>query len=276
RLKKQHEIFRSVLSQVYDQQLSPILSAGRADVLDLGCGPGTWVEEFAKVYQFAFFIGIDLVPMARQHVDRAQFECFDISNLGLQRQNRNVKVIHARCLSFGFKQFDSVLREAHEVLSPGGLLLSIEIDWRFEQQKDFRPLNMQATREFLRRVAACAMEANGRVAWDPTLIPNWLADAQFYNIQKADMDIPVGPWMASPSKKELGGLVKTMCIDFVDAMRPALLSLSSAELGGVDALDVGAVIADVDALIADVKKELESEEIDGWRIPVQVVTASKW
>ncbi|KAG8933625.1 hypothetical protein FRC01_007976 [Tulasnella sp. 417] len=122
---------------------------------------------------------------------------------------------------------------------------------------------MQATREFLHWVAACAMMANGEVAWDPTRIPRWLADAGFDNIQPEVREIPVGPWMGSQAMQELGGLVQRMCIDFVAAMRPALLSLPGAEP------------TQVDDLVADATNELGSEENTGWSVPVHIVTAFK-
>lgn len=104
------------------------------------------------------------------------------------------------------------------------------------------------------------MVANAGVAWDPTLIPAWLADAGFVNIQQEVREIPVGPWMGSQAMQELGSLVQTMYIDFVAAMRPALLSLPDTE---------------VDDLVEEVTHELESGENTGWSIPVLIVTAFK-
>ncbi|KAG8952299.1 hypothetical protein FRC04_004727 [Tulasnella sp. 424] len=106
RLKEQHEIFQRLLGENYYQPLdNKLVAAGSREVvvLDLGCGPGIWVEEFSVKYPSAYFIGVDLVPMARQHLDDAHFECYDISDSGIRAPDgRDVGAIHARCLSFGF------------------------------------------------------------------------------------------------------------------------------------------------------------------------------
>ncbi|KIO27822.1 hypothetical protein M407DRAFT_22994 [Tulasnella calospora MUT 4182] len=264
RLREQHQIFQSLLGGDYYQLLGEMLgTGGNGDivVLDLGCGPGTWVEEFAEEFQFAEFIGVDLVPMARQQLENAQFECYDISARGIGERNGDVGVVHARCLSFG--DFGRLLQDAHSVLTPGGLLISIEIDWRLDHQSEFPHFNMQATQDFLGRVATCAAVANAGVAWDPALIPGWLVDAGFQNVQREVREIPVGPWMGSQPMQELGRLVQTMYIKFVAAMRSALLRLPGAD------------VAQVNDLVAEVMHELESEENDGWSIPVYLVTAYK-
>ncbi|KAG9050313.1 hypothetical protein FS837_006185 [Tulasnella sp. UAMH 9824] len=122
---------------------------------------------------------------------------------------------------------------------------------------------MQATREFIIRVAACAKVANGEDAWVPTLIPRWLTNAGFQNLQEDVRDMPVGPWMGSAPMRELGNLVQPMYIQFVEAMKPALLNLP------------GAAVEDVNDLVDGVREELESEANTGWSIPVHIVTASK-
>ncbi|KAG8943732.1 hypothetical protein FRC04_002564 [Tulasnella sp. 424] len=72
RLIEQHEIFQRLLGGDYYQPLANKLDAAgsrQVTVLDLGCGPGIWVEEFSMEYPSAYFIGIDLVLMARQQLE---------------------------------------------------------------------------------------------------------------------------------------------------------------------------------------------------------------
>lgn len=78
--------------------------------------------------------------------------------------------------------------------------------------------------------------------------------------------MPVGQWMGSEHMQELGGLVRTMFIGFAEAMRPALLGLPG--LPGADS-------AQVNSLLGEVSRELESDVNTGWSIPVHLVTASK-
>ncbi|KAG9019624.1 hypothetical protein FRB90_012470 [Tulasnella sp. 427] len=263
RLREQHAVLQALVGEAYYQPLRTMLGLAEQQeaekvVLDLGCGPGIWVEEFARGYQFAYFIGVDLVPMARQGLNEAHFECYDISARGIRRDDGDVDTVHMR-----YGNFYDLIRDTHRVLSNGGILLSIEIDWRPDYQIDFPRFNLQATLDFLHRVAECAALANAGTAWDPTRIPTWLVDAGFTDIQRDMRLLPVGQWSGSQPMREVGRLAQLMCIKFAEAMRPAFTLLLRDDP------------QQVEHLIAEVRNELASDENTGWSIPVHLVTASK-
>jgi SAM-dependent methyltransferase len=112
---------------------------GVHDVLDIGCGPGGWVQRVARDYQHMQVTGLDLSPtmiayaQARAGVMRlhnAHFFLMDATGpLGFP--DASFDLVNARLVS-GFllpAQWPILLAECHCILRPGGIVRLTEGEW---------------------------------------------------------------------------------------------------------------------------------------------------
>ncbi|CAJ0827746.1 14023_t:CDS:2 [Entrophospora sp. SA101] len=60
RYQQQHHVFRTLWNGNYSSPVGDILKSGDANVLDVGCGPGTWVCDMASEYKQSKFFGVDI------------------------------------------------------------------------------------------------------------------------------------------------------------------------------------------------------------------------
>nr|CAG8487971.1 1560_t:CDS:2 [Entrophospora candida] len=60
RFQQQHHVFRTLWNGNYSSPVGDILKSGDANVLDVGCGPGTWVCDMASEYKQSKFFGVDI------------------------------------------------------------------------------------------------------------------------------------------------------------------------------------------------------------------------
>ncbi|KAJ8694211.1 hypothetical protein PTI98_007163 [Pleurotus ostreatus] len=66
RLDRQHLLFIQVMGKcprVVREYLTPAFPGDLRNVLDLGCGSGTWIMEIARDFPNCDAVGVDLVPM---------------------------------------------------------------------------------------------------------------------------------------------------------------------------------------------------------------------
>jgi ubiquinone/menaquinone biosynthesis C-methylase UbiE len=97
--------------------------------LDLGCGRGRWVAEFAR--RGAHVTGIDwsaeALEQARQRVPEAVFVRMPITDLGFSRHSFEVVNCVTVAQHLPHDMQARVLREAARVLVPGGMLSLVEL-----------------------------------------------------------------------------------------------------------------------------------------------------
>jgi len=141
RLSLQHALLESVMSDLIPQGTTlPLLR----DVLDLACGSGEWVVQFAEKYPGVHVVGIDLdeerIEVARQAIftagsdnngypNNAEFLSMDVLK-PLQFPDASFDYINGRLL-FSFMPKDAwghVLNECYRVLRPGGIIRLIEAE----------------------------------------------------------------------------------------------------------------------------------------------------
>ncbi|KAJ7204464.1 hypothetical protein GGX14DRAFT_460500 [Mycena pura] len=132
RLNKQHEMFVEVMGK-YPPCLPEIMQDNvpgeRKACLDLGCGSGVWIMGLATEFPESLCVAVDLVPMQSPTMpDNCRSEVDDI-NLGLEHFYGDFNVVHARLISSGIKDYQSVIDQMAHCLRPAGLLDIMEFDF---------------------------------------------------------------------------------------------------------------------------------------------------
>lgn len=100
-----------------------------AKILDVGCGPGTWIMDVATEYPNSEFIGIDMCDIFPNNIRPANVS-FQVGNVldGLNFEDNTFDMVSLRffVLAFRKEEWVGVLKEIRRVLKPGGYMLSIE------------------------------------------------------------------------------------------------------------------------------------------------------
>lgn len=100
-----------------------------AKILDLGCGPGTWIMDVATEYPNSEFIGVDMCDIFPNNIRPANVT-FQVGNVleGLAFEDNSFDMVSLRffILAFRKEEWAGVLKEIRRVLKPGGFVLSIE------------------------------------------------------------------------------------------------------------------------------------------------------
>ncbi|EPB87591.1 hypothetical protein HMPREF1544_05573 [Mucor circinelloides 1006PhL] len=100
-----------------------------AKILDLGCGPGTWIMDVATEFPSSEFIGVDMCDVFPNNIRPANVT-FQIGNVleGLAFEDNTFDMVNFRMFILAFKteEWAPVLKEIKRVLKPGGFILSRE------------------------------------------------------------------------------------------------------------------------------------------------------
>ncbi|KAI9312875.1 S-adenosyl-L-methionine-dependent methyltransferase, partial [Dichotomocladium elegans] len=108
----------------------------RCQILDIGCGPGTWVLEMASDFPNAEFFGVDLVRMYPSAIkpSNAKFLQHDILN-SLPFPDGSLDYVHMRMMLCNLTQAQTLhlLSEINRVLKPGGFVELMDVEYRVER-----------------------------------------------------------------------------------------------------------------------------------------------
>ncbi|KAI0068004.1 hypothetical protein BV25DRAFT_1875105 [Artomyces pyxidatus] len=162
RLDKQHDMFRKIMG-AYAPPMAEVMADDTPGeiktVLDLGCGSGSWIMDAARDFPHCQAVAVDLVPMQAMQVhshfefcSKSSLDCrlcrempencrseVDDINLGLQHFFGDFNVVHARLISSGIKDYQTLIDHISQVLRTRGLLELYEFDFRV-YDKDHRPI----------------------------------------------------------------------------------------------------------------------------------------
>jgi len=195
RLIDQHKMVTEYIGGLFPQKvdISRIQS-----VLDLACGPGSWVQDVAFSHQDMEVIGVDLsqamLDFARsttrvQGLDNAFYEFMDIRK-PLNFDEDSFDFIQARFLvtSLSPGEWSGLLAECKRILRPGGIIRLIEAEW---------PLTNSSAVQHLGRIVIQALQQIGQ-SYSPdgqhlgtmaVLVP-LLRDAGLAQLQSQTYEVP--------------------------------------------------------------------------------------
>ncbi|CAO3691159.1 unnamed protein product [Rhizopus stolonifer] len=123
------------LNALFEGNTLPIIqkhvdfSSTTTKVLDIGCGPGSWVMDMATQYPNAQFVGIDQYPFFPGNIRPANvsFRQADVL-LGLPFDSNSFDFVQLRLFSLTFNrsQWIEALNEVLRLLKPGGYVQLLE------------------------------------------------------------------------------------------------------------------------------------------------------
>ncbi|KAF0533481.1 S-adenosyl-L-methionine-dependent methyltransferase [Gigaspora margarita] len=131
RLQIQHFLFRCIWKGNFSAPIKDILENG-GHILDVGCGPGTWVLDMATEYPKAKFTAIDMVPVYPSEIKPPNVT-FIQSNIleGLPFKDNEFDYVHMQNAAFNFTEkqwIEKVLVELIRVLKVDGWCELCELD----------------------------------------------------------------------------------------------------------------------------------------------------
>lgn len=114
-------------------------------VLNLGCGPGYWVIDFADAYPDCEVVGVDVVPIQPEEIPpNATFECDDVLT-GLNYPDNHFDMIAASVptVTYTLENLHVFFTEVLRLLKPGGYINCIDFVTRPQSQttKQFDSFN---------------------------------------------------------------------------------------------------------------------------------------
>lgn len=196
----QHRIWQ--LSLDSRLHLSPLPDPLR-NVLDIGCGTGAWVIEFAEAHPDTRVIGVDLSPIQPSVVPpNVEFIVDDMTAPWIF--DHKFDYIHSRAITIGVKDWELLINEVWRYLEPGGWVEFQEYhapfvsdDGTIERCPDFERWN-----KILLEVARKAGTTLDAILQAPEL----LEKRGFVGVDTASTKWPVGPWAKGRREKRIGDL----------------------------------------------------------------------
>lgn len=113
----------------------PLLGKQARNCLEIGCGPGSNVPILSKYNSNINYVGVDVSETAIQHAismygsQNAEFQIHDGGNLPFSKSTFDLVVI--RLVLWGAANRELILKEAHRVLKPNGIIYCFEPDDQF-------------------------------------------------------------------------------------------------------------------------------------------------
>ncbi|KAG9294860.1 hypothetical protein G9A89_008552 [Geosiphon pyriformis] len=131
-MQMRHYLYQEIWETNFSAPVEELMRNQNARVLDIGCGPGTWILENAVEYENATFTGIDVASVYPQDIKPPNTEFCRVNILdGLPFPDNTFDFVHCRDMMFVFTMRDweeQVIPELIRVTKSGGWLEIMEGD----------------------------------------------------------------------------------------------------------------------------------------------------
>lgn len=189
RLINQERLLTKVMGGVFPERFD---LSHASHILDIGCGPGSWVLEVAFENPKIKVVGIDIsrlmIEYARAHaeaqgMDNASFRVMNVLE-ALEFADNSFDVVNARYINaFMLKtSWPLLMKEILRILRPGGTLLLTENEWSITNSLVFEKMGEMLTRAST--VTGRSFSPDGRHIGITPMLGRFLRDAGFVDIQK--------------------------------------------------------------------------------------------
>ncbi|CAB4380378.1 unnamed protein product [Rhizophagus irregularis] len=125
RLHMYHFVKKHIFQNNFSSPIEDKLIEGECKVLEIGCGPGTWLLDLSNKYENSYFIGIENKPLYPQEIkpNNLEFVEADVTD-GLPFHDNEFDFTHAENMGLVLTpdQWDFVLSELIRVTKPGGYI----------------------------------------------------------------------------------------------------------------------------------------------------------
>ncbi|KAI8355098.1 S-adenosyl-L-methionine-dependent methyltransferase [Choanephora cucurbitarum] len=186
-----------------------------AMVLDVGCGPGTWIMDVATRYPQSEFIGIDLCDVFPNRI-RPPNVTFQVGNVleSLPFPDNTFDFVNMRLFVIAFKthEWPQALKEVYRVLKPGGYVQMIECGM-LERGSEYVKFIGGIFKEFI--------ENRGQEPYIASKLPSLLESEQFRVVDSITKDAHIGH--PNPLSREflsdVISIIKTARIPFQEILK---------------------------------------------------------
>lgn len=204
-LRFQHRLFYRELGSLFPNTIS---SSSISQVLDLSCGPGTWLLEVVQAYPHIYCVGVDqkaeLIQNASEdaHIVGATCAAFRVveSYIQLPYPENSFDFIHIHRSSAMItpKQWPLVLRELVRVLRPGGWLHFLDFE--------IGPTSSTAINTFLKYVYTAhhkderVFSSQSQALTSAIVFPRLLTEAGYKDVKYTLHAIDIGNQADNPGR----------------------------------------------------------------------------
>jgi ubiquinone/menaquinone biosynthesis C-methylase UbiE len=189
RLINQERLLTKVMGGVFPERFD---LSHASHILDIGCGPGSWVLEVAFENPKIKVVGIDIsrlmIEYARAHaeaqgMDNASFRVMNALE-ALEFADNSFDVVNARYINaFMLKtSWPLLMKEILRILRPGGTLLLTECEWSITNSLIFEKMGEMLTR--VGTLTGRSFSPDGRHLGITPMLGRFLREAGFVDMQK--------------------------------------------------------------------------------------------
>jgi SAM-dependent methyltransferase len=207
RLQLQHYLYRYAWGRNFSSPVEDLLcnSDGNVSVLDVGCGPATFLLEMASDYPQVNFTGIDISPVFPLHIKPSNIRFMQmniINNNGLCQlpfNDNTFDFVYLRSMGLSFKedQWSSLLMELCRIMKHGSWIELMEHDVQFHNEGEISTKMNESIDSLLKSLSINPIISQHL----PQLLSN---TNQLMNLKRQQLLIPCGSWGG-----RLGDLVNT-------------------------------------------------------------------
>ncbi|KAL0074839.1 S-adenosyl-L-methionine-dependent methyltransferase [Phycomyces blakesleeanus] len=221
RLQMNHILAKMMLKGLFKSPIHDKLEKG-IKVLDIGCGPGWWTLEMARLYPKSEFVAIDMADVFVMD-NKPPNVTFQISNAasGLMFEDNTFDFVFQRYLVMGFtiEQYKQSIKEIKRILKPEGIIevLELVIDY-IDAGPAFQQIGTWITQ---------AMEARNLDCFIADHISTYFQEEGLVKIKDINYSIPIGRWGGEFGDRFLA--IQRMALPAIKVMVTELTSATGEE-----------------------------------------------